>query len=291
MKSSTVEILAAAEEKERQQSEQASKPSPVDTGGRTMADHTDAQVLATQILQPPTQDAEPPPDRQAILHPYGVGIDVHSKFIQVCVLHNPMLTGESIETLRWEKEYPVDWESLIKARLWVVSHLPPGSDPENLRYCIESTGTYHCPVLRAWRGVPTVVNPLLAGPTRRKTDVLDARLLAHHSITGLWKPSFIASEDGQVLRILWNKRREALRFATRCGNRINNILLRFGHTFLALHPRDTEVGQALIESLIEGGTPNIKGVCPHGLRADVREVIKEPSTPRSKTPSQECVRL
>ena len=31
-----------------------------------------------------------------------------------------------------------------------------------LRCCIESTGAYHMPVLRAWKAIPCVVNPLLA---------------------------------------------------------------------------------------------------------------------------------
>jgi transposase len=116
---------------------------------------------------------------------------------------------------------------------------------------------------------------MLAGPTRRKTDVLDARLLAHHSITGLWKPSFIPSEDGQILRVLWAKRRESQRLATRCSNRINNILLRFGHTFGATNPMRSDIGAALIEGLVEGGVPDYTGVCPDGLPADVRLIIKE----------------
>ena len=231
--------------------------------------------LASALLDTTLQTPEPPPERQAILYPYGIGIDVHSKFIQVCVLHNPILTGESIDTLRWEKEFPVDWDHLLAARAWVISKLPPGQNSAQLRYCVESTGTYHCPVLRAWRGCPTVVNPMLAGPTRRKTDVLDARLLAHHSITGLWKPSFIPSEDGQILRVLWAKRRESQRLATRCSNRINNILLRFGHTFGANNPMRSDVGSALLEGLVEGGVPKYVGICPDGLPADVRAIIKD----------------
>jgi len=89
-----------------------------------------------------------------------------------------------------------------------------------LRCCIESTGAYHIPVLRAWKAIPCVVNPLLA-PDRRKTDVLDARILAHHSITGIWKPSLIPTESAQVLRVLWAARGEAVHAATRASNRLN----------------------------------------------------------------------
>ena len=38
----------------------------------------------------------------------------------------------------------------------------PLAQADVLRYCIESTGTYHMPVLRAWEGIPCVANPLLA---------------------------------------------------------------------------------------------------------------------------------
>jgi hypothetical protein len=57
-----------------------------------------------------------------------------------------------------------------------------------LRYCIESTGACHLPALKPFGGIPSVVNPL-AGASHRKTDVLDARTLAHHSTTGFWKAS------------------------------------------------------------------------------------------------------
>ncbi len=47
-------------------------------------------------------------------------------------------------------------------------------------------------------------------------------MLAHHSITGIWKPSFIPTESAQVLRVLWAARGEAVRAATRASNRLNN---------------------------------------------------------------------
>ena len=45
--------------------------------------------------------------------------------------------------------------------------------------------------------------------------------LAHHSITGIWKPSFIPAESAQVVRVLWAARGEAVRAATRASNRLN----------------------------------------------------------------------
>ena len=166
-----------------------------------------------------------------ILFPYGVGVDTHSGFIQACVIWvTPGPDGNQL-VKREENEFATEWPQLLAAKAWVLRvlrQLPdtlPPVDPDQLRYCIESTGTYHMPVLLAWRGIPCVVNPLLAGPTRRKTDVLDARLLAHHSITGLWKPSFIPTAAAQELRVIWAERADALRRATRCSNQINNIVL------------------------------------------------------------------
>ena len=220
----------------------------------------------------PIEQKEQTSVEHQIIHPYGIGIDTHSKFIAVCVLANVKGTVQ-----RTEKQFATTWPALLDAHAWALEvlarHLPKKTDPATLRYCIESTGTYHMPVLRAWRGIPSVVNPMLAGPTRRKTDVLDAQLLAHHSITGMWKPSFIASEQAQVLRVLWAQRREHARKATRSSNRINNILLRFGHTFGAEHSIRSSIGDGLVTALIEGKPVKAKGICPDGLPDSVKAVI------------------
>jgi transposase len=205
-----------------------------------------------------------------VLEPYGVGIDCHSKFVAVCVLVQRKGRVE-----RLEKSFPVDWPSLTAARSWAVAAIGGSRAAEPLRYCIESTGCYHMPVLRSWGGKPSVVNPLLAGPTRRKTDVLDARLLAHHSITGMWPESFLASEAGLQLRVLWACRAEAMRAATRASNRINNIILRFGHVIAAKNAIRSSVGRALVDSLVAGDVPPCPQVSPLGLPAPVRPVIAE----------------
>jgi transposase len=210
-----------------------------------------------------------------VLNPYGVGIDTHSKFIQVCILMSGRKHKDATRVERHEKEFPTSWHGLLSARRWTLSVLKRKAQPDTLRYCIESTGTYHLPVLRAWGGLPSVVNPMLTGPTRRKTDVLDARLLAHYSITGFWPSSFIPTEQQQVLRILWASRREAIRMASRHSNRINNIVLRFGHTFGAQHVMRSAEGQAILEDLILGRAPSVPGVCPHGLDPTVRPVIQQ----------------
>jgi transposase len=227
-------------------------------------------------------DRSSPSDDSAlsqIIFPYGVGIDTHSGFIQVCVIWHTGRKGQEQEVRRVEKEFSTEWPQLVAAHEWTMRTLKAitprisGLGPDSLRYCIESTGTYHMPVLLAWRGIPCVVNPLLAGPTRRKTDVLDARLLAHHSITGLWKPSFIPSQDAQELRVIWAGRGDAVSRATRCSNQINNIILRFGHTFGRDCAMRSAQGEGIICDLLDGRVPQVPTVNPAGLPASVRPRI------------------
>lgn len=218
----------------------------------------------------PVKDS--PTDRQGtltqVIHPYGVGIDTHSKFIQVCVLVD---SGSGIT--RYEDEFPTTWEGLVRSHEWAMTRTKQGGyleHAEKLRYTIESTGCYHLPVILAWQGVPSIVNPLLAGASRRKTDVLDARMLAHHSICGLWPPSFVPTKELQVLRVLLQQRFEATRNATRCSNRINNVALRFGHTLGRDHSLRDATARACMEDLCRGATPIHPDICPEGLPADVR---------------------
>ena len=243
-----------------------------------MADCSDAKHLARRALHSATEPlaplpAEPPPETVQLLYPYGIGIDTHSRFIQVCVMfQHRNRAGDSV-IRQQEREFSTQWPDLLRAKDWVCNLLGPIADPEQLRYCIESTGTYHFPVLRAWRGIPAVVNPLLAGASRRKTDVLDARTLAHHSITGLWKASFVPSEQAQIFRVLWARRAEMARRASRCSNQINNTVLRFGFTFAPDAPVRSLAGESILDDLIEGKVLNIPGAPPESLPPDVRPVI------------------
>lgn len=202
------------------------------------------------------------------LHPYGIGIDTHKEFIQVCVL-----VQDAGKIVRNEREFQTSWECLLQSVAWArltLSRFAVPHNPAEIRYTIESTGTYHFPVLRAWGGVPSVINPMLAGQTKRKTDVLDARALSHHSICGLWPASFTPEQQLEVLRILVNMRYEAARNTTRCSNRINNNILRFGHTL----GRDNKMGdttaRACIEDMCRGVVPKHENICPDGLPEKIR---------------------
>lgn len=202
------------------------------------------------------------------LHPYGIGIDTHKGFIQVC-----LLVQVASEVTRFEAEFTTAWPEIERAKAWVMAHLTANRvevDPAMLRYTIESTGTYHQPVLLCWQGLPSVVNPLLAGPTRRKTDVLDARMLAHQSIIGMWPASFIPSRQAEELRILVAMRNEAGRGATRACNRVNNHILRFGHTLGREFSMTDSRARGAIEDMCEGRTPLGPSISPIGIPEPVR---------------------
>ena len=230
------------------------------------------------VLSLPPSSTSPPGETPAtdvqVLQPYGVGIDTHSKFIQVCVVFQHTDDKGRTTVRRKEKAFPTHWNSLVLAKQWVLEILGALAEPDTLRYCIESTGTYHFPVLKAWAGIPSVVNPLLAGASHRKTDVLDARALAHHSITGVWKASFIPAPQAQVLRVLWSRRAEMARRATRAANQLNNIVLRFGFTFGADVRMRTIQAESILSDLIDGRPVDVPGAPPDGLPVEVRPVVK-----------------
>lgn len=197
------------------------------------------------------QGARGDQDPAVKLAPVGVGIDCHSRFIQVCLY----VQTPSAEYLRYEETFLTTWDQLQAGARWARAiieaagqRVPNGG----LAYTLESTGCYHLPVCLAWGGTPSVVNPTLAAPTRRKTDVLDARLLAYHALTGLWAPSYLAPRELQTLRLLLMRRRRQMQRATQALNRLNNLLLRFGHTLGSQGPLNRADIRPVVEDLAAG---------------------------------------
>ncbi len=231
-----------------------------------MGERSDALALANQAMQPS-------PDVMTPTLPYGVGIDTHKSFIQVCILYS--YKGA---THREEREFQTSWNELLKAKHWIVETLEKFNvyqKGENLRYTIESTGCYHIPVCQAIGGTPAIINPVLAGPTRRKTDVLDARTLAHHSIVGLWKESYQLQERDENLRCLIAMRNEAGRNSSRVINRVNNHLLRYGHTLGRNGSVADMLRRPLIEDMCRGLKPFHEDLKPDGIPESVRCIFED----------------
>ena len=209
------------------------------------------------------------------LRSYGVGIDCHSKFIAVCV-H----VRRNHRVFAYRHDFDTDWSSLLAGKEWVLQILREHSNPVPdlslpLHYVIEATSTYHMPILMAWEGSPSVINPMLAGATKRKTDELDAQRLSFHDLTGVWDESYIPSADIQELRVLIAERNHFKKLATQCSNRINNILVRFGITI----GRGTSVTKdpavrAIVEDLISDDPEEHENVCPKPLPDDIKNIIR-----------------
>ncbi len=186
------------------------------------------------------------------LHRYGVGVDCHSRFFQVCVL-----IPNGTEIVKIERRVPALWPELRAAKEWILRTLMEhGIElfPSDLRYTCESTGQYHMSLCLAWRGRPAIINPSDTGHVRRKTDRLDAEKLAQHSLHGLWRESWMAPDEIQELRVLANQRSKLVAERSRLTNRINSDLLRFGHVVGQLGKINGSLVRALIEDFCANGS-------------------------------------
>jgi len=202
--------------------------------------------------------------------PYGVGVDTHSKFIQVCVL----TVSDEGEEQEQQQEFDTTIEGLRQADVWIRDRLGLLA-AEGYDYYIESTGTYHWPVMRILSGRPHVVNPLQANPTRRKTDVLDAALLARQQRLGMWRGSFVPPDSAVELQVLVARRWDAKRAATRVVLQMRDLVQKFGHTFPS-HEGGVRSGRtlAIYEDLAQGRFPKSEGVLETGLPPVARMVLK-----------------
>lgn len=207
---------------------------------------------------------------------YGIGIDCHSKFIEVCVRYR---SGRLIQ--KAQSSFSTEWDDIIAAREWCVNILRTKADPVPdlsvpLHYLVESTASYHMPVCMAFGGDPTIINPSLAGATKRKTDVLDSRLLALHDQLNIWRESYMPDENVKALRVMIAQRDRCIHDATVAGNRINNIITRFGFTVgrNGSVVRNSAI-RSIVENLISDDPSEIKGLCPFPIPLEVRTVLRE----------------
>lgn len=206
---------------------------------------------------------------------YGIGIDCHSKFIEVCIRYR---SGKLI--LKAHGRFPTDWEGLVAGRDWCLEVLRTKASPAPdlsgpLHYLVESTASYHMPVCMAWGGKPTIINPAIAGAAKKKTDVLDAATLALHDQINVWRECYIPDEDVRTLRVLISERERCIHDATAAGNRINNIITRFGLTV----GRDGSVVKdpgirAIVEDRISDRPSNSGDLCPFPIPMEVRLVLR-----------------
>lgn len=241
---------------------------------------SDTSVFRNEVDVPKTVSWSTSPDDGVEVMPtkdYGIGIDCHSRFLEIIVL-----VKRDSDYFEYCREVDTSWNSIKEAYKWALHVLhacavPPVRLSSPLHYCIESTSTYHLPVLLAWEGSPCVINPSLAGATKRKTDKLDARLLAIHDLTGIWRPFYVISADVQDLRVLIGQRDYYSRSATRIGNRINSTILKFGYTVGregSVIKNDTV--RSMVENLIsDNPLPFSQDLPPDRIPLSTRSVLRE----------------
>ena len=239
-------------------------PPTTDTGSATIPDSQQLVILEEGIEIQHTKS-------------YGIGIDCHSKFIQISVL-----VKRELRVYEYRHEFSTAWGDICAANKWAKSVISSCSSPsidlsQPLHYCIESTSTYHLPIIQSWGGVPSIVNPSIAGSTKRKTDVLDAKLLAIHDLTGIWPESFIPSKDVQELRAFIRERNYYSDMATRMSNRIANTILKFGYTVgkdgsVTKSPEIRKIIEDQISDNPHDYWPNIP---PDGFPKDVRQLLRD----------------
>jgi len=225
-------------------------------------DHGAPGAPTGELLSSPSLEGQE--QQQLKLYDYGLGVDCHSGFFQICLLVN---TGQSLVT--YEITVRTLWPEIMKARQTVLSMLSAHGisvAEDDLRYTLESTAQYHKPICLAWRGRPSIINPSDTSYSRRKTDRLDGRKLAHHSLTGLWRESWLAPLAIEELRALTAQRTRLVSERIRLSNRINTEMLRFGHTVGQLGAITGELVRPLIEDFCRDGRVGIHGDYFSGIR-------------------------
>ncbi len=155
----------------------ASNSKLVNTSGNTSATSIPIGILSSPDLESQGdsgQLVETLSDEEGrelqVQNQYGIGIDVHSKFLVASVL---VRRDEKI--VLFTRQFDTSHAEIKKAKEWATSIVERHSSPKvtvgnGINYCIESTSTFHMPVIHIWEGMPAVVNPMLAKAGRRKSD-------------------------------------------------------------------------------------------------------------------------
>lgn len=127
---------------------------------------------------------------------------------------------------------------------------------------IESTSTYHRPVVHALQGAfaPIIVNPALVGQTKKKADKYDAALLAYHGLTGVWDTSFVPCGLQHDLTVVSRRLMKATQQITRSANAIGTRLIDEN----LLLPREIQMksasARAIVQAIAEGVSNPVEAV-------------------------------
>jgi transposase len=173
------------------------------------------------------------------------GIDVHKKFLAVCVMVGPLEGEPRIE----KRRYGTTVAELNDLREWLRS--------ESVTHVVmESTGSYWKPVFNV---LEDAVRVYLANPQEvknrkgHKTDDKDGWWLAHLLRHAMIQPSFIPPRAIRELRDLTRRRKRLLGNSTSERNRVQKILedanVKLGNVLSDVFGAS---GQLMLDALLEG---------------------------------------
>lgn len=232
----------------------------------------------TEVWDGDNLGVQVPSDEVEVLriHPYGVGVDCHSRFYQITLL---VREPSSDTAIRYEWTVPATMPALAAAKETILDTLaehdclPPSPPEDHLRYTCESSGPYHKPLINAWGARPSVVNPLLAGSTRRKTDVLDSRMLAYQSMTGIWPTTYVMPHAYEQCRH-WLRAASYWQRAERTTRqKIVSLTTMYGHTIASTGNVLNPTIRGLIEDLATGKVGPNPHLAPNGVPRAVGELL------------------
>lgn len=123
---------------------------------------------------------------------------------------------------------------------------------QGFHYTLESSATYHLPVVLCWGGTPSIINPTLARLGVRKTDDKDSLSLAEQDLRGYWPPVYVHTPALTAIRILVKERKRRAQSATNLVRAVASGLNRFGYTFQTLGSIRTPRIRSLVEDVLLG---------------------------------------
>jgi transposase len=173
------------------------------------------------------------------------GIDVHKKFLAVCVMVGPLDAEPHVERRR----YGTTVAELNELREWLRGH-------DVSHVVMESTGSYWKPVFNV---LEEAVKVYLANPQEvknrkgHKTDDKDGWWLAHLLRHAMIHPSFIPPRVIRELRDLTRRRKRVLGNSTSERNRVQKILedanVKLGNVLSDVFGAS---GQLMLDALLQG---------------------------------------
>ena len=205
---------------------------------------------------------------------WSIGCDVHLRTVFAAVLIPDYVKGE---IQRFVVKYATDYQSLQAMRNWLLTCKHEYGDTE---FVIESTATYHRPVVHALQDefAAIVINPTLAGQTKKKADTYDAALLAYHGLTGIWETSFVPSGIQHDVTCVSRRLIKATREMTKATNAIGTHVLDAN----LLLPREIQMksvsARAIVRAIADGETNPVKAVNHASYYAQHRDIPDRQAT-------------